>query len=71
MNEYNMTASSIRAMQDTKYHYMRGVVENFLSETSALDLNTSLVHLLISIDDSHKKEVRELKSMIERMAYDK
>ena len=68
MDKHNMTASSVRAMQDVRFNYAQGVAGKFLSETNALDLHVSLTHFLIKIDDAHQKEIHELGAIIESMA---
>ena len=68
MNRDNVTASSIRAMQDIKFNHVRGLAGKFLAETNVLDLHISLTEFLIKIDDAHQKEIHELGAIIEAMA---
>ena len=67
INEHNMTATSVRTMQDLKFNRARDIAGKFLNESNALDLHVSLTHFLVEIDDTHQKEISELKSIIEAM----
>ena len=67
MDNTDMTAAELSAMQDVRFNHCRFSAQRFLSETDALSLHVELAHFLSDIYNEHQKEIKRLEEVISAM----